>query len=152
MTFQVRVVWKKMTSSHSITLRKNSPYTPFLKRIMLNLIESGQLQKIKDEYARKANRLCEMTIEKDENEDGTPLSYQKVFMLFVIIGAGITLSLSTLMFERFVKRMKLNLKWSHQDGLLQEIPKPRMVDSSTQTYNFQDQNIIKTPYLTSIQM
>ena len=143
-----------MDSSYGIVLRKNSPYTPFMKRMMLSLMERGQLQRMKDAYATRANRICELSMERDENEDGTPLSYQKLFLLFVIIGGGITLSLSTLMFERFVKRMKLNLKWRHQDvdGPVQEIPKPRMVDSSTQTYNFQDQNIIKTPYLTSIQM
>ena len=141
-----------MDSSYGIVLRKNSPYTPFMKRMMLSLMERGQLQRMKDAYATRANRICELSMERDENEDGTPLSYQKLFLLFVIIGGGITLSLSTLMFERFVKRMKLNLKWSHQDSLVQEIPKPKMVDSSTQTYNFQSQNTIKTPYLTSIQM
>ena len=143
-----RFIWTSRVSSYGITLRKGSPYTPFMKHIMLKVKESGQQQRIIDEYAVKANRICEQSSLQTE-DDGIALSYKKLFMLFVIIAVGMIMAIIMLILEISNKRIKLKLIWKFQN--------PEMVTSSTQTNDIelQKQNQVKArvskiPRLTSI--
>ena len=115
-----------------MALRKDSPYTPFMKDVMLKMIESGQLQRITDEYAKIANHKCENSIQETDEDNDVSLSYKKLFMLFLIIGVGMAMAIFVMIVEKISKRMKLT--WSDQ-SIEPEIQNPGLVDSSTQTTN-----------------
>ena len=130
-------------------LRLTVPYTPFMKHIMLKVMESGQLQRIIDEYAMNANHKCEQSIQETEEQNDIALSYKKLFILFVIIGLGMILAIIMLILEISNKRIKLKLKWRYQN--------PEMVTSSTQSNDIELQKqkqlktrVSKIPRLTSI--
>ena len=134
-----------------MALRKDSPYTPFIQHIMLKMKESGQQQRITDEYAVKANHICQQSSLQSEDDNGIALSYKKLFILFVIIGLGMILAIIMLIIEISNKRIKLKLKWRYQN--------PEMVTSSTQTNDIELQKqkhlktrVSKIPRLTSIQI
>ena len=140
-----------MIGSMGMALRKDSPYAPFMKHIMLKVMESGQLQRIIDEYAMNANHKCEQSIQETEEQNDIALSYKKLFILFVIIGLGMTLAIIMLIIEISNKRIKLKLKWRYQN--------PEMVTSSTQTNDIELQKqkqlkprLSKIPRLPSIQI
>ena len=129
-----------------MAVRKNSPYAPFLKRQMLEIIDSGQLQRITNRYATKANHVCEQSIQKYEGDNGTPLSYKKLLMLFVIIVVGMVMAIFVLMIEILGKKMKQKsereakgpVQLKHKTKMLlktnPDIQRPKMITSSTQTY------------------
>ena len=132
-----------------MALRKNSPYTPFIRHVLLKLMESGQLQRIRDGYAIRAYHICEQSLLQTEEDDGIALSYKKLFILFVIIGLGMILAIIMLIIEISNKRIKLKLKWRYQN--------PEMVTSSTQSNDIELQKqkqlktrVSKIPRLTSI--
>ena len=140
-----------MVGSMGMALRKDSPYTPFMKHVMLKLKETGQLQRIIDEYAKNANHKCENSIQETDKDNDIALSYKKLFILFVIIGLGMIMAIIMLILEISNKRIKLKLKWRYQN--------PEMVTSSTQTNDIELQKqkhlktrVSKIPRLTSIQM
>ena len=128
-----------------MAIRKNSPYTPFFKRQLLEIIDSGQLQRITNRYATKANHICEQSIQKRESDNGTPLSYKKLLMLFAIIVVGMVMAIFVLMVEIMGKKIKFKLKWrveSHVQMkqktkmllyIKSEAQRPKMITSSTQT-------------------
>ena len=76
-----------------MALKKNSPYTPFLKMAMIKLFESGQIKKLIAKY--DATTICN-PIKEDE---GTPLSYQKLFLLFALIVSAMVLAVVVLVYE-----------------------------------------------------
>ena len=132
-----------------MALGKDSPYTPFLKNTMFNLMESGQLQRITDRYAVKANHICQQSIQETEEDKSVAMSYKKLFTLFAIIGLGMIMGIILLALEIISKRMKLKLKWKYAN--------PKTVTSSTQTNDIelQKQKQIKSkvsriPRLTTI--
>ena len=120
-----------------------------MKHIMLKVKESGQQQRITDEYVSRANHICQQSIQETEDSNGIALSYKKLFILFVIIALGMITAIIMLIIEISNKRFMLKLKWRYQN--------PEMVTSSTQTNDIelQKQTQIKTkvskiPRLTSI--
>ena len=116
---------------------------------MLKVKESGQQQRITDEYVSRANHICQQSIQETEDSNGIALSYKKLFILFVIIGLGMILAIIMLIIEISNKRIKLKLKWRYQN--------PEMVTSSTQSNDIELQKqkqlktrVSKIPRLTSI--
>ena len=149
--FKVRVIWTTTVGSMGMVLKKDSPYTPFMKHIMLKVKETGQLQRITEEYAKNANYECELSIQETEEDNDIALSYKKLFILFVIIGLGMIMAMILLIIEISNKRIKCRLKWRYQN--------PEMVTSSTQTNDIELQKqkqlkprLSKIPRLPSIQI
>ena len=120
-----------------------------MKHIMLKVKESGQQQRITDEYVSRANHICQQSIQETEDSNGIALSYKKLFILFVIIALGMITAIIMLIIEISNKRIKLKLKWRYQN--------PEMVTSSTQSNDIELQKqkqlktrVSKIPRLTSI--
>ena len=106
--------------------KKNSPYEPFLKIAMMKLIESGQVNRLKLEY--ESSNICNPIL----NDEGTPLSYQKLILLFIIMGLGIMFALIVLLYER----MKNFCRPKKKSNILQiGIIKPKSKEMATQTRN-----------------
>ena len=120
-----------------------------MKHIMLKVKESGQQQRITDEYVSRANHICQQSIQETEDSNGIALSYKKLFILFVIIALGMITAIIMLIIEISNKRFMLKLKWRYQN--------PEMVTSSTQSNDIELQKqkqlktrVSKIPRLTSI--
>ena len=77
----------------SLALKTNSPYTPFLKKVILQIIDSGQLQRLMTQY--NSEEICDPFLE----DAGTPLSLKKLFLLYLIISLGMMFSILLLVFE-----------------------------------------------------
>lgn len=108
-----------------MAFKKNSPFTPFMKRIMNQVIDSGHFNKLIKDYEAKSSKECSEAV-KDE---GTPLSYQKLITIFGIIGAGMVIAISMLIFEVNSKKITSN----HNQR--SDVVKFGKVNSSTQTVN-----------------
>ena len=103
-----------------MALKKNSPYTPFLKMAMIKLFESGQIKKLIAKY--DATTICN-PIKEDE---GTPLSYQKLFLLFALIVGAMVLALVVLVYEVLKNKCKPKVQ-------ITEEQQPKSKEMSTQT-------------------
>ena len=114
-----------------MAFKKNSPFTPFMKRLMNQVIDSGHFNKLIKDYEAKSSKEC-MEVVKDE---GTPLSYQKLFTIFGIIGAGMGIAVLMLIMEIISQKTKSKLDL-HQPNQDVDMVKTRMTNSSTQTVNF----------------
>ena len=112
-----------------MALKKGSPNTVFLKWAMMKMIESGQLTKLITKY--ESGAICEL--KEDESKS---LSYQKLFLLYVVIVGGMVLSVLVLIFE-VLKRKKFP----------NDIPMAKFAHSATQTEEF---SIKKSNYCNSI--
>lgn len=115
-----------------MALRKNSPYTPFMKRMMRNVIYSGHLKRLISKYDSMSSKECILIKDPETNS----LSYQKLLTVFTIIGVGTALSFLFLILEIVIGRTKLKTNWNCQNSN-QEITKPGMVNCATQTNNLQ---------------
>ena len=131
LNFQVQIVWTTNAGPHAMAFKKNSPFTPFMERIMNQVIDSGHFNKLIKDYEAKSSKEC-MEVVKDE---GTPLSYQKLFTIFGIIGAGMGIAVVMLIMEIINKKTKskLDLLQPNQDV---DMVETRMTNSTTQTVNF----------------
>ena len=74
-------------------------------------MESGQWKKIKARYDKG------MHCDAMSADDGTPLSYQKLFLLIVIMLGGIILAILTLGYEMLKSRSQT---WCHSNKVTQE--------------------------------
>ena len=83
-----------------MALKKNSPYTKFFKKRVREIIENGQ----RDIY-RKRNletlENCNPNLGK-----GTPLGFNKILSIFVILSFGIIISILILFYECIKKPRK----------------------------------------------
>ena len=104
-----------------MALKKNSPFTPSMKKVLLKIIESGQLNKLIAKYNTKAK--CSNV----KDGEGVPLTYQKLFLLFIIMGFGIILGSFVLLVEICFQPNSSLMKGRKI--------MPKCKDESTQTYN-----------------
>lgn len=93
------MVSKLALGSAGMALKKNSPYSKFLALEKLKVIESGQIEKLMANY--NSNNYCGMA----NDDNGKSLSYQKLILLFIIIGVGMGLATSILIWEIFKKNL-----------------------------------------------
>ena len=79
-------VWTKNFPiwSSSIAIQKDSPYRPFLKDLVYQIIENGQLEQIKKKWLRRKT-YCNSI---DDSSNRKALSMQKLVTLFAIIFSG----------------------------------------------------------------
>ena len=117
------MVWIGVAGSEGITLKKHSPFMPFLKRTYMEMIQSGQIEKMKIKHGSATN--CDPI--KVENRKS--LSYQKLILLFLVIGGGMTLAICVLTFEI----LKNLIRPSAQKSIKKVTTIPNFKDISTQT-------------------
>ena len=138
---KVQIIGNVVLGSSGIALKKGSPYTKFLNEVWLKLYRSGQIIKLKSEYESK--NVCDPMLE----EDGTSLTYQKLFLLFAIIAGAMMLALLIMLFEILLhshfkskdmprEQFEILTHTYHQESHNHEISKPEMVNSTTKTCNF----------------
>ena len=84
---QIEEVWKKTNGYLSFGIPKESPYGPFLKSKVLDMIQNGELQKLIKKWENKEPDCS--TLDKK----GKPLTLQKLISLFLIIATGCLLVL-----------------------------------------------------------
>ena len=85
-----------------MALTKNSPYTPFIKSALSKLTDAGLMAKLKAMHDSKA--ICEMS---SRQEEGTSLSFKKLFSSYLIMAFGIVMAFITLFLELIKKKMIL---------------------------------------------
>ena len=88
------MVFSTINGYMGMGLRKNSPYTPFLKMEMMKIIDAGHMVRLKAKY--DSETICDQFKETEEDKS---LSYQKLIMLFIIMGGGILIATLVLMHE-----------------------------------------------------
>ena len=76
-----------------MALKKNSPYTPFFRAKYMKVVDSGLMKKLKIKHTTNNN--CSPV----KNDEGIPLSYQKLILIFIIICVGVVVALMVLIFE-----------------------------------------------------
>ena len=84
----------------AMALRKNSPFTRFLKAGINKMKENGQLDYYKNSHWIK-NSFCEVPRDK-----GDPLGFFKLFTIFLILFVGVASSLIVMLFEFCVPKSK----------------------------------------------
>ena len=84
----------------AMALRKNSPFTRFLKAGINKMKENGQLNYYKNSHWIK-NSFCEVPRDK-----GDPLGFFKLFTIFLILFVGVASSLIVMLFEFCVPKSK----------------------------------------------
>ena len=84
---QIEEVWKKTNGYLSFGIPKESPYGPFLKSKVLDMIQNGELQKLIKKWENKEPDCSSL------DKKGKPLTFQKLVSLFFIIAFGCLLVL-----------------------------------------------------------
>ena len=79
----------------SIAYTKGLPYGIFMKQAMIDLIETSHLNKIERKW--KKERHCDVNIL--HNQEGRPLSMEKLASLYLLGFLGITLALCIMLME-----------------------------------------------------
>ena len=87
-----------------MALSKDSPYKQFMDKVILDIMESGNLKK---------SRLKWFTKETDCQTETNPISFQKVILIFVSISAGMILAIVILIYECLLKQDKPKPKYSY---------------------------------------
>ena len=100
--FQLTQVWKTLTPIYpdSIALKKNSTYTIFFKKAIVNIVQNGVL----DLYNKRNlidDRNCVLPIQKVN-----PLGFRKTASIFTILLLGSVFSVSIFFYECFKKPKK----------------------------------------------
>ena len=101
-TFQIQVAWTEVVGCMGMALTKNSPYTPFIKSALTKITDAGLIAKLKAKHDSKA--ICHTS---SQLEEGTPLSWKKLFALYLIMAIGIVIAFITLFLELLKKKMVL---------------------------------------------
>ena len=78
----------------SIPMTKGLPYEIFMRQLIFEMTERGQLNQVLKKW-EKAKPDCGTIL-----RSGSPLSWQKLITVFVIVNMGIILSLATLFIEK----------------------------------------------------
>ena len=90
----------KMGLLSSILIRKGLPYGNFMKQIIFEITENGQLNKL----------LKKWTLPKPDcnpiHKDGKPLSFEKMISLFIISMIGIFIAINMLIIEKIFHAYK----------------------------------------------
>ena len=90
----------KMGLLSSILIRKGLPYGNFMKQIIFEITENGQLNKL----------LKKWTLPKPDcnpiHKDGKPLSIEKMISLFIISMIGIFIAINILIIEKIFHAYK----------------------------------------------
>ena len=123
---QIHIVKTVIAGISGIALKKNSPYTPFFNQILMKIILSGQMDKMKAYY--ESNNVCDPA----KKVDGTSLSYQKVITLFLIIGSGMSFAVIVLVYELISSYCRPRIETD-----IMEVIEPRFKDTSVQTFQKQ---------------
>ena len=84
----------------SAALRKNSPFTQFLKQAILDATENGQLNVY---MLRNSNKFINCPAKE---EKGNPLGFSKIVSLFILLLFGALVSLFISMYE-YLNRPKI---------------------------------------------
>ena len=79
-----------------MAMSKKLPYSKFMKQVIVDLMETGQLAKLIEKWSPKKHA-CSEQIRK-----ASPLTIQRLGSLFIIILFGITLGSVSLMFEKLL--------------------------------------------------
>ena len=114
--FQLNLVWTSPYPSNiaSVALKRNSPYTEFLKIAMYRLLENGAIDAFY-KRAEKAGSTC------DKNSDKKSLGFSKMASLFLILLSGSFISLVSLIYENCKKRIvedKNNTAFENEQGYI----------------------------------
>ena len=92
--FQIEEVWKYRMGSFSIPLTKGLPYDIFMKQIIFELMEGGQLNQLQKKW-EDSQPDCGVL-----HRSGNALGWQKIMTVFVIIIMGILMAFVTLVIEK----------------------------------------------------
>ena len=114
--FQLNQVWTSPYPSNlaSVALKRNSPYTEFLKIAIYRLLENGAIDAF-FKRAEKAGPAC------DKNSDKKSLGFSKMASLFLILLSGSFISLLSLIYENCKKSIvknKNNTVFENEQGYL----------------------------------
>ena len=92
--FQIEEVWKYRMGSFSIPLTKGLPYDIFMRQIIFELTERGQLDQLQKKW-KDSQPDCSIL-----HRSGNALGWQKIMTVFVIIIMGILMAFVTLVIEK----------------------------------------------------
>ena len=107
--FQIEEAWTYRVGSLAFAVTKGLPYEMFMKKVIREISEKGQLHKLRQQWITPHPYCGEL------NENVTPLSLQKLLSLFIICIIGISIALVTLFIEKIFVALQLNVeKPSHE--------------------------------------
>ena len=95
------MVWSYKFAEFSIPMTNGLPYGIFMKQVIFDITESGQLHQINTKWNRLTQRDCTPLIRK-----GKPLSIEKLITLFFIPILGFLLALIMVIFEFLVEKFQ----------------------------------------------
>lgn len=118
------MAWSVISATEGMAVKKHLPYNPFLKKASMDLVESGHMERLKLEY--ESSKICDPI----SIDDGVPLSYQKLVLLFIIIGGGMTFAMMVLIYEI----LKNHCRHKEKSKIFQmELKEPKFKVVATQT-------------------
>ena len=94
-------MWSYKFSEFSIPMTSGLPYGIFMKQVIFDITNSGQLNQINTKWNRLTQRDCTPLIRK-----GKPLSIEKLISLFFIPVLGFLLALIIAFFEFCVEKIQ----------------------------------------------
>ena len=90
------IPWKQTIGYISMAVSKDSPMRKFLDMVILEMIDTGILQKSRLKWSIKKT---------DCKNEARPTSIQKVILTFIIISFGMIFALITLMLEKMLRKI-----------------------------------------------
>ena len=128
---QIEEVWTGSLGYLSIAYQKNSPYGVFMKQVIKEVIERGQLSLIKNRWAARQN--CNGNSVKKK-----ALSLEKCVSMFTIMLCGLALAILVLVFEKiwciFNGDARSKNEFSKKDAMTVELKNHLQVLQYTLTY------------------
>ena len=97
--FQIEEITNYLMGYLTMAMTKGLPYSIFIKQVLKEIMERGQLNQIKNKWATK--RSCAPLL-----RTGKPLSFAKLITLFGVVLLGVVLALTVLLLEIFLNSIK----------------------------------------------
>ena len=118
--FQIEEAWTYKVGSVAFAVTKGLPYEMFMKNVIREISEKGQLHKLRQQWITSHPYCGEL------DENATPLSLQKLISLFIICIIGISIALVTLFIEKIFIPIQLNVEKPRHDTIKKEENKTKL--------------------------
>ena len=115
-------MFKVRMGASSIVYGYGMPYAKFLKQVIFDITETGQLHQLRKKWQSEEQN-CEPL-----RPVGTPLSFGKLYTLFLIVVMGVFLAMIILLIEKYILAREKETK---KDSLEIEDDAPKKVLTAT---------------------
>ena len=142
---QIEEIMTKKDGLMTYGLSKHSPYKIYMNRILLKILANGQYFRLMKNW-KVSKQDCTPLI-----RSGTPLSFEKLFSLFFIIGIGVIAAWIVMLYEKctFSEKVKAEFIKQREDNIATFRKKLREVHFCLDNHEWPESELLQSFYKSS---